>query len=97
MSSSSSLPSDVVDGAPLIQRDEVYLVVGDGTAVVRLFADSLLPHAQGCRVFSSISDPALIQSLQREGEPVEGDATVFRWRGQLMLQPYWSKGFLIVR
>jgi hypothetical protein len=52
---------------------------------------------QGLEEFSSISDPALIESLEREGEPVPGDPTVFKWRGMLMLQPYWSKGYLIVR
>ena len=37
------------------------------------------------------SDEELWESLVEEGQPVEGDETVFRWRGKVLLHPFWSK------
>ncbi|EKX46648.1 hypothetical protein GUITHDRAFT_152281 [Guillardia theta CCMP2712] len=47
--------------------------------------------------FSSLSDPKLWDSLCDEGEPVDNDSTVFRWRGKTLLHPFWSNGNLVVR
>lgn len=37
-------------------------------------------------------DEALWEALAEEGEPVAGDASVFRWRGRVLLRPFWSRG-----
>jgi hypothetical protein len=37
-------------------------------------------------------DEALWEALAEEGEPVADDASVFRWRGRVLLRPFWSRG-----